>query len=584
MMAPTSTMSQFGTTRQPGTMPLTRDTSCDVLVIGSGLAGIRAALAAAGAGRSVSLASSAQIFSGSSFFPGTWGFGLIGPENEADEADLAATIQQVGCGMADPVLVETFVSGIQPAIAEIRAMGVHLHRAANANEREFIPCFDHKHRDWNRIESANARTVFGEQIARLGVQTRPFCELLEICLTDGQVSGAIVHEGGAIRLIACGALVLAGGGFGGLFKHRLTTDDVSGSAQSLALKSGARLVNLEFMQFMPGYLSPIYKTVFNEKAFRFARLTESSGKPLLSAFSDAEIQALLDERGGYGPFTSRLHARQVDLALFQALQDDPEGVTVTFTQEMLDHPPELIRTYFEWLAEAKALRMADPAKIGLFAHAANGGIQIAPDTSTGVPGLFACGEATGGMHGADRIGGLSTANGLVFGGRAGRSAAAFTAVNPARQDLTAEFDARAEANVPERLQELRELMHRHALVVRSEQGLADALAGIDQLAQAGKAAEPNSPPEKASQAIAATRRFESQLTTARAILTAARLRRESRGSHYRSDFPELSPEFGQPIVVARDGSSPDGTMKPAARFQGQASAPAGARFHEGAHP
>ena len=61
--------------------------------------------------------------------------------------------------------------------------------------------------------------------------------------------------------------------------------------------------------------------------------------------------------------------------------------------------------------------MEDPIQIGMFAHAANGGVWIAPDTSTGVPGLFAAGEVTGGMHGADRIGGLSTANGLVFGGK-----------------------------------------------------------------------------------------------------------------------------------------------------------------------
>ena len=68
--------------------------------------------------------------------------------------------------------------------------------------------------------------------------------------------------------------------------------------------------------------------------------------------------------------------------------------------------------------------MEDPIQLGMFAHAANGGVWIAPDTSTGVPGLFAAGEVTGGMHGAARIGGLSTAHGLVFGGQAGSSAVA----------------------------------------------------------------------------------------------------------------------------------------------------------------
>lgn len=533
-------------------MILTAQTSCDVLVIGSGLAGIRAALTAAVEGRTVILASSANIFSGSSFFPGTWGFGLIGPENQADEADLAATIQRIGCGMADPQLVQTFVSGIQPAIAEIKAQGIHMHRAANANEREFIPCFDHKHRDWNRIEAENARTVFAQRIAELGIETRPFCELLEICQEGGQVRGAIVHEDGQIRLIACGALVLASGGFGGLFKHRLTSDDVSGSVQSIALKSGAELVNLEFMQIMPGYLSPIYKTVFNEKTFRFAQLTDSFDLPLLLGMDQA--QDLLDERAGYGPFTARLKSRLVDLALFKAQQADPGGVTVTYTREMIEHPPELIRTYFEWMAKAKHLTMSEPAKIGLFAHAANGGIRIDPTAATRVPGLFACGEATGGMHGADRIGGLSTANGLVFGGIAGRSAARFAAENTVRESLTCEFSAVAAPETADSLTELRELMYRAALVIRTEKGLEQALAQIDQIADRLQLdARPLLQADKPSDAksIAATCRLKDQLQTARAILTAANLRCESRGSHFRGDHPEQDPAQASPIVVSQ---------------------------------
>lgn len=541
-------------------MILKSDSTCDVLVIGSGIAGIRAALTAAGEGRKVILTSSANIFSGSSFFPGTWGFGLIGPESEADEADLAATIQRVGCGMADPKLVQTFVSGIQPAIADIKAQGIHLQKPTNAGEREFIPCFDHKHRDWNGIEAENARTVFAQKLQALGVETRPFCELLEICQVNGQIHGAVVHEEGQIRLISCGALVLAGGGFGSLYKHRLTSDDVSGSIQSIALLSGAKLVNLEFMQIMPGYLSPIYKTVFNEKTFRFTRLTDSFDLPLLLGMDQA--QELLDERAGYGPFTSRLKSRLVDLALFKALQADPGGVHVSYTQEMIENPPEFVRIYFDWMAKAKHLTMSDPARIGLFAHAANGGIQITPEASTGVPGLYACGEATGGMHGADRIGGLSTANGLVFGGIAGRSAARFARENPASEQLQHEFSPRAAAHTSELLTELRELMYRHALVIRTEQGLAQALIQVQDMANVLQASENETSSD--SKTIAATHRLHAQLLTARAILTAARLRRESRGSHFRGDCPVQDPAQGLPIVV----SWQDGQLE--ATFQGTA--------------
>ena len=142
-------------------MELKKATDCDVLVLGSGIAGISAALRAAELGARVILACKGPLFSGSSFYPGTWGLGLIGPENEADKKDLAETILRVGQGMADPKLVETFVGGIAPAIENLRKKGVRLRRANQAGQKEFIPCFDHKHRDWNGIEFEFASSPAG---------------------------------------------------------------------------------------------------------------------------------------------------------------------------------------------------------------------------------------------------------------------------------------------------------------------------------------------------------------------------------------------------------------------------------------
>ena len=116
---------------------------CDVLVIGAGIAGICAAIAAAKEGCAVVLTSSTEIFSGSSFFPGTWGLGLIGPVDAADEDDLAASIARVGAGMTTPALVKTFVHKINPAINALKARGIRLRMAEKSEEKEFIPCFDH---------------------------------------------------------------------------------------------------------------------------------------------------------------------------------------------------------------------------------------------------------------------------------------------------------------------------------------------------------------------------------------------------------------------------------------------------------
>lgn len=518
----------------------------DVLVVGAGIAGVSAALEAAEAGCSVLLISSAQIFSGSSFYPGTWGLGLIGPVDEADQKELADTISCVGCGMVDRELVETFVAGIHPSIERLRDMGVRLRRADRAGEREFIPCFDHKHRDWNGIEFDSARQVLSARMDKLGVVRHRHWEALELVQQEGRVCGAVVRAGDRLCYVGSKALILASGGYGGIFKYHLNTEDVAGMGQYLALKTGCTLVNIEFMQMMPGYLQPAPKTIFNEKTFRYTRMRRADGTSLLDGIPDAEER--LELRSGHGPFTSRLPSKEIDLAMFREFIQNEQGVTAAYSEEMRREPPEFVRTYFDWLAKVKGLTMNDPIQLGIFAHAANGGVRIAPDTSTGVPGLFACGEVTGGMHGADRLGGLSTANGLVFGGKAGRSAAMESRTAPKPVDSW-EFERWGVPQASRRLAELREIMFRNAMILRTEAGLAAALENVQNMT----AALPRTETENLSR-IAVGRRLEAQLYTAQAVLRAALLRRESRGAHYREDYPSMDTGQAKKILVKMDGS------------------------------
>lgn len=527
-------------------MQLDLERSCDVLVVGSGIAGISAALAAAGMGRRVILTSSAHLFSGSSFYPGTWGLGLIGPADDADRQDLKDTVRAVGCGMANPAMVDTFVDGISPAIETVRAMGVKLRRADDGSQKEFIPCFDHKHRDWNGIEFDSARSVFSRRMDELGVTALPGCELLELVHADGRICGAVFAESGKPRYFGCKALVLATGGYGSIFQRHLCTEDVSALGQSLALRAGCGLVNMEFMQMMPGYICPAPKTVFNEKVFRFTRLHSPDGRPLLP--DGPETAALLEERSTHGPFTSRLASREVDLAISRCCLSNDRGVTATYTEELRHGGAEFVKTYFAWLAEVKHLTPDDPIQLGIFAHAANGGIQILPDASTAVPGLFACGEVTGGMHGADRIGGLSTANGLVFGGKAGRSAGAFGAPAPPARWT---FDPWETFRPQECLSQLRETMSHAAMVVRTGAGLNAALDAVRGLL-GGLSRRPTGD----LAAAAAARRLEGQLITAQCVLSAAALRGESRGSHYRADRPVPNPAMATPIVITQTTDGP----------------------------
>ncbi len=519
---------------------------CDVLVIGAGIAGICAAIAAAKEGCAVVLTSSTEIFSGSSFFPGTWGLGLIGPVDAADEDDLTASIARVGAGMTTPVLVKTFVHKINPAINALKARGIRLRTAEKSDEKEFIPCFDHKRRNWNGLEAARMRAVFQKELAEYGVRLCPHHEALELVQRSGRVCGAVFAAKNRLLAIRSKAVVLATGGYSGLFQNCLTTADVTGTGHALALRAGARLINMEFMQMMPGFLSPAPKTVFNEKTFRFATFRDADGNDILAHLPNRA--ALLAQRSTHGPFTCAGADRAVDFAIARAEQSG--GAYASYSDEMKRNPPEFIAAYFDWLREKKGLTPNDPVRIGMYAHAANGGIVIDSDAATDVPGLYACGEVTGGMHGADRIGGLSSANGLVFGEIAGKSAA-----TEARGTMAADDELLLHAHsIPDAhaiRSRLHSVMTENAMIARSAEGLTRAIRFCT---DALEEMERNAPATAAADAAAALR-LSAQLRTATAVLTAALLRRESRGAHYRTDHPDtLKSEEKRIIVTETNGA------------------------------
>ena len=532
----------------------------DVLVVGGGIAGTTAALHAARSGARTAIACTGALFSGSSFYPGTWGLGLVGPESPDDEGDLVRAIIEVGRGAALPALVSTFVRDIPAAIDELEATGVRLMRPDRPDEREFVPCFDRKRRLWRGIVREGYEEAVGRELARLGVEVLPGRTLVDLVERDGAIAGALLTARGKASFEAVGsnATVLATGGFGGLFERRLTADDVAGGAHAVALAHGCALVNLEFMQMMPGLVSPKHGIVFNEKTFRHVSLRNPDGTDPLAGRPDA--QALLEERSGHGPFTARLSSRAIDLAMDAA---GPEGLAVRYrADDARDGAenaalPEFVRTYFDWLEKAAGIGPADELRIAPYAHAANGGIFIDTDGSCGVPGLFACGEATGGMHGADRIGGLSSANGLVFGRRAGRAAAAWAHKRAEATrggvrgggPLSADVPACALPDAPALARTLRRAMTESCMIVRTGDGLERALATIDELAERAFAeARPSADAAAAAQAAL----LRHQIALARAFATAALARAESRGAHFRADFPAEDPAQARPLLVELD--------------------------------
>ena len=358
----------------------------DVLVIGSGIAGLCAAIEAARTGATVTVASAGKTMSGSSFFPGTWGLGLIGPVNEDDEQDLIDTILAVGGGVADPELVQAFVHGIPQAIDWLEQdLGVELQRpqsAKSAQQKQFIPCFDHKTRMWRGLTRKPLEDALTTWIESLGIRLLPRHELIDLVEdTNGRITGTVLYDLTENRIVpfAAKATVIAAGGTGGLFERSLTSADVLSSSQAIALAHGATLTNIEFMQMMPGFIEPRRNLVFNEKTWRYVHVDQPVD------IADDKLDDLLEQRSGYGPFTSRLASRAIDLVIDQA---GVEGLALHYDFPRED-VPEFVQTFATWLQDEHGIAPTDEMRVAMYAHAANGGIKIDKTAHTGVEGLYA---------------------------------------------------------------------------------------------------------------------------------------------------------------------------------------------------
>lgn len=577
-------------------MRLLNQESTDVLVIGAGIAGISAAVSAAehaadmGISCKVTLVSYGKTFSGSSFSKDTWGLGMIAPATPAPEdvADLVHEICAVGAGAANPSLVASFVEGMYPTLQKLEAEGVKLLKPKHAGEREFIPCFDSKHRLWRGFESEAYQQALAPKLSALSIRCRESWELVDLLektfdragehdLDDENVSHALScssktpipteivgalffdHDRQEFVVIRARAVVLATGGFANLFSRALGAPDNVATAHAIAARHGVDLVNIECMQIMPTLIGAGEGRVFNEKMFRFAVLdeeqcqsidlsaeiafwsTEKVGSKSVECTQDNKtpctartyLESLLDARGGYGPFTSRLQSRGIDFAMAAVGE---AGLRVRFA--LPEGPlPEFAERYFAWLASETGLTAEDSVRIVPAAHAANGGIRIGPCGETCVPGLFAAGEVTGGMHGADRIGGLASASAFVFGLRAGEAALDYALAYADNISQLSVYNSVTHGLTEERYcslyQQLQSLMTTYCMIIRSEEGLTQALANVRDLRQASQtyAVDQGVSPYEHLLYM----RLQNQLFFAELFIESALQRTESLGSHYRAD-------------------------------------------------
>jgi L-aspartate oxidase len=515
--------------------------SVDFLIVGGGVAGLRAAIGLADAGGVLVLTKAEPAESNTGYAQG----GIAAAVGADDTPALhAADTLRAGDGLCDEAAVDTLVKDGPRYVQELLEWGARFHRGADGRPalgREAA----HSVRRVLHAGDATGREigrVLWERVRALPtVETIDHALVTDLIVDAGHARGIrYVDPGGASREVHAGAILLATGGAGQVFRETTNPAVATGDGIALAFHAGARVADLEFVQFHPTAL-------------------KLAGAPrfLISEALRGEGARLVNERGE--AFMTRHHpdgdlAPRDIVARGIARESEHTGGSVYLTLAHLDS--EYVRHRFPTIAAMLAQAGLDLARdripVGPAAHYMMGGVDTDEWARTSVPGLFAAGEvACTGVHGANRLASNSLLEGLVFGARAAEAMQRPPQAAPRKADrvMADGSGLRAQghhdgvrqpfaiSHEPLAMASIRDLMWRNAGLFRSRDALVEAV-GI--LARAGVPSA-SSPAEQS--------RHRNLLTVARLIARAALRREESRGGHYREDFPQRNDQKWKIHVV-----------------------------------
>lgn len=526
----------------------------DVLVVGAGGAGMRAAVAALESGARV-----LAVVKGRFGAIGTRGAGataagfseiglmrLIGYDDAwSGEWDGAKTRQgrvfgdiiQAGLGMADRKIARVVVEEAAAARHDLEQWGM-------------VPTFAHGY--GARTHGVPIKIVLESLIRRSEIEVWERTAVVRILRSEsGEVAGAVAvnEKTGRIAHIRCSSVIIAAGGMGRLFTHSFHPSCVTGDAYALALDAGAELMNMEFHQIFVGTTSPNTNLVGSWLWKHEPRFTNSDGEEFMERYlpSGRTLVEAQDERRRHTPFSTRDElSRYIDIAIHREIRAGrgtaSGGVHVKVVVDDKNGP---LSDVGEWYRYRGVHWDGGDVDLGLFHHCSNGGVKVDVNGESRVPGLFAIGEAAAGAHGADRLGGMMLVSSQVFGIRAGKSAAErrgslpSAVLDPLHEVVGFVKSLRSGTMSPATaMDDLARVMWEEVLVERSAQGLGRVLTKVDEIDEAVV------PKLGASDALHVVRALELRgaTTTARAVASAALERTESRGGHYRKDYPERDDE------------------------------------------
>jgi len=529
----------------------------DVLVIGSGAAGMYAAIGAARAGAQVVLVERSLIGRGGATVMAQMTVAAALGEEAPDhwEHHLADTLK-AGRGLCDPALSRLLCEDAPECIREMDRWGVGWARNDKHIRQVQAPGHDRPrcvYVDFVNTGPAVSKTLRAQLNRLPGIRRVGELLVTDLALRQGVCVGAhAVHiTTGDLVLIGAKATIIATGGLTRLYARNSASINMGGDGYALALRAGAELVDMEFVQFFPiGHLAPrlVGMDPIMWDPFRY----KLGGKLL-----NAEMQEFLNEGGRY--VSVRDHATHAILQEVAAGRGTPHGgAWLSFR-----HCGEAeLRSAFGPIIDRLAGNGIDLTRqaieVAPIAHYHMGGIRADADMQTSVPHLFAAGEAVGGANGANRLSGNAITEAFTFGRRAGLRAAAL-ATKTAMPSLDREAGRSGsrfvggKINPAAQIAALQRVMNDHVGPLRTRAGLARALEHITGLA--AECAGLPAPRAGLDPEWLDLHDLRNMRLVAECIARAALAREESRGAHQRQDCPETSERWRkhQKVRLASEG-------------------------------
>jgi succinate dehydrogenase / fumarate reductase flavoprotein subunit len=432
------------------------------------------------------------------------------------------------------------------------------------------------------IRTLQQRTV------ELGIDVFMECTITRLLKEADKISGAFGYwrETGSFVRFTAPAVVLATGGIGKSFQVTSNSWEYTGDGHAMALWAGASLINMEFVQFHPTGMvwPPSVKGILITESVRGEGgvLRNSEGSRFMfdyipeffkaeTADNEQEADAWYADHINNRRPPELLPRDEVARAInseIKAGRGSPHGgvfLDISTRRSAVDIKRRLPSMYHQFKELGDVDITKEPMEVAPTAHYVMGGIEVDADTQASiVPGLYAAGEVSGGMHGSNRLGGNSLSDLLVFGRRAGESAASYVASLPSRPRVNVADLSAAEAEATEPftnpgaenpyavMKDLQEHMQALVGIIRKSDELELALKEIDRLKERAKHVSVQGTGRSYNPGWHTALDLRAMLTVSECVARAALERKESRGGHTRDDYPATDPEWGRINLVLRD--------------------------------